>query len=111
MAKEKEGEHGKGKREDGAKKPKKHLHQMITTFAHDGTAIHEHVYKDKKEDHHSHPPVFAGTSQTLEDLHDHMDDHAGPVMNGGGGVDEEEGEGEGEPEGGAAATAAQGAAE
>lgn len=75
--------------EKGGKK-KKHLHQIITTFAHDGTAGHEHVYKAKKEDHHTEPPVFAGTSSNMEDLHDHMDDHAGPQMNGGGGGGEEQ---------------------
>ena len=98
--KKKEGE----KREEGGKKKaaKKHLHQIVTTFAHDGTATHEHIYKDKKEDHHTHPPVLAGTSSNMEDLHDHMDDHAGPVMNGGGGEEEEEQEGGegGEPGGG-----------
>lgn len=98
----KEGE----KREEGGKKKaaKKHLHQIVTTFAHDGTATHEHVYKAKKEDHHTEPPVLAGTSSNMEDLHDHMDDHAGPMMNGGGGEGEEEppegggDEGGGEPE-------------
>ena len=90
----KEGE----KHEGGAKKHKKHLHQIVTTFAHDGTATHEHVYKAKKEDHHTEPPVLAGTSSNMEDLHDHMDDHAGPMMNQGGG-EEEEPQG-GEPGGG-----------
>jgi hypothetical protein len=85
---------------DKGKKPKKHLHQIVTTFAHDGTAGHEHVYKDKKEDHHSHPPVFAGTSSNMEDLHAHMDDNAGPVMQGGaagGGAPEEQPEAGVEP--------------
>jgi hypothetical protein len=66
-----EGEERKGKK-------KKHLHQIITTQAHDGTWSHEHIYKDKKEDMHTHPPVFAGTSQSMEDLHDHVNDHWGP---------------------------------
>lgn len=108
MAKEPE----KGKHEGGGekKKPaKKHLHQIVTTFAHDGTASHEHVYKDKKEDHHTHPPVFAGTSAHMDDLHQHMDDHAGQVMQGGEGYGggapaaeavEPEGEGEGGEGGG-----------
>lgn len=106
MAKEKHEPEAKPKHEaahgksEGGKGKKKHLHQIVTTFAHDGSAVHEHVYKDKKEDHHTHPPVFAGTSQTLEDLHDHMDDHAGPSMNGGGGQEEEEEEAGGAPGGG-----------
>jgi len=93
---------GKKPGAEGEKKAKKkHLHQIITTFAHDGTAGHEHVYKDKKEDHHTHPPVFAGTSSNMEDLHQHMEDHAGPQMQGGGAPepDGDEGEGEGEPGG------------
>lgn len=74
---------------DGKKKPeaekskaaggkkKKHLHQVITTKAKDGTFGHEHVYKDHADDAHSNPPVFAGTSHDMEDLHSHMDDHFG----------------------------------
>lgn len=91
---EREREHkepGSEKREEKGAKKKKHLHQIITTFAHDGTAGHEHVYKAKKEDHHTEPPVFAGTSSNMEDLHDHMEDHAGPQMNGGSGEEQEQG--------------------
>jgi hypothetical protein len=61
---------------------KKHLHQVITTQAHDGTWSHEHVYKDHKHSPHSHPPVFAGTSQSMEDMHQHNDDHWGPQAGG-----------------------------
>lgn len=95
------------KKEDKSKaggegKKKKHLHQIITTRAHDGSFGHEHVYKDKPEDEHSHPPVFAGTSRGMDDLHAHMDDHFG-----GGG----EPEGGGEPGGdNPAEEAAEGAA-
>jgi len=87
MAKEKETKPAEHKAKDGAGEKKaaakKHLHQIITTQAHDGSFSHEHIYKDKKEDHHSHPPVFAGTSSNLEDLHAHMDDHFGPQAGGG----------------------------
>lgn len=82
-----EKKHEKPKHEEGGgegKKHKKHLHQIITTQAHDGTFLHEHVYKDKKEDHHTHPPTFAGTSSNMEDLHQHMDDHFGPQASAGG---------------------------
>ena len=78
-------EETKGKRESGRKeggKKKLHLHQIITTQAHDGTWSHEHVYKDKKEDMHARPPVFAGTSQDMDDLHQHVDDHWGPQAGG-----------------------------
>jgi hypothetical protein len=69
------------KRGDGAGKKKKHLHQVITTQARDGSWSHEHVYKDDPEHQHSSPPVFAGTSQNMEDMHSHMDDHWGPQAN------------------------------
>lgn len=84
-------EPGSEKREkQGGKKKKLHLHQIITTRAKDGSFGHEHIYKDHPDDVHSRPPVFAGTSQDMEDLHQHMDDHFG------GGA-----EGEGEAEGAA----------
>lgn len=92
------------KKSEGGKKAKKHLHQIVTTRAHDGSYIHEHVYKAKKHDHHSEPPVFAGTSQGMEDLHQHMDDHFG------GGAGEEQAEGaQGDNAGEEAAEGAQGA--
>lgn len=79
---------GEGK----SKKAKKHLHQIITTKARDGSFGHEHVYKDHPDDEHSHPPVFAGTSQGMDDLHAHMDDHfgGGGEAAGGGGEPAEE---------------------
>lgn len=92
------GEHERGgeRKGEGGKKKKLHLHQIVTTQAHDGTFGHEHIYKDKKEDQHAHPPVFAGTSQNMEDLHQHMDDHFGPQANAG----EGEPDGDEQPEGG-----------
>lgn len=81
MAKE-EKEKPAGKKEHEEKKgsehkKKKHLHQIVTTKAKDGTFGHEHIYKDHPDDAHSNPPVFAGTSSSMEDLHQHMDDHFG----------------------------------
>lgn len=67
------GEHKVGKKD----KKKLHLHSITTTRAKDGSFIHEHTYKDHPDDVHSRPPVFAGTSQIMEDLHAHMDDHFG----------------------------------
>ncbi len=52
-------------------KKKKKLHKIITTRAEDGSFGHEHIY------HGEDRPVFAGTSQHMEDLHSHMDDHFG----------------------------------
>ena len=101
---EKENKHEKPKGE--GKKPKKHLHQIITTKAKDGSFGHEHVYKDHPDDVHSHPPIFAGTSQGMDDLHSHMDDHFGGEAEGGGGGEEQAEAGGGE----AAAPAAQGQA-
>jgi hypothetical protein len=78
------------KEAEGKRKPKKkHLHQIITTKAHDGTFGHEHVYKDKPEDHHTHPAVFAGTSHDIGDVQQHMEDHFGD-----GAQAEEQGDGE-----------------
>jgi hypothetical protein len=94
----------KGGGGEGKKRKKLHLHQIITTKAKDGSFGHEHVYKDHPDDVHSHPPVFAGTSKDMEDLHAHMDDHFG---GGGGGGAEEAAEGEAQAAGGAAPEAAQ----
>lgn len=77
-------EPGSQKREKkGGKKKKLHLHQIITTRAKDGSFGHEHIYKDHPDDIHSRPPVFAGTSQDMDDLHQHMDDHFGGGAEGG----------------------------
>lgn len=103
MAENKKEESKGGEKKAGAKK--KHLHQIIHTFAHDGSASHEHVYKDKKEDAHTRPPQFMGTSQNIEDLQQHDADHAGPAMAQGGQDDEEDDAGGGDP-----ATAASGGA-
>lgn len=62
-----------------AKHKKKKPHKIITTRAEDGSFGHEHVDEDGRQ-------KFAGTSQTMEDLHQHMDDHLGG--------DEEQPEGE-----------------
>jgi hypothetical protein len=98
-------EKSEAKREErkGGKKKRLHLHQIITTRAQDGTFGHEHVYKEKPEDMHSRPPVFAGTSQDMDDLHQHMDDHFG------GGAEQEEPEEQGGEQPAAGAEPAAGA--
>jgi len=78
VAKEKETEVKKPESKPPVKK--KHLHQIVTTRAHDGSFGHEHIYKDKATDHHTHPPVFAGTSQDIEDVKQHMHDHFGEEL-------------------------------
>ena len=72
-----ENKKGSGEKGKESGKKKLHLHQIVTTRAKDGTFGHEHIYKDHPDDMHSKPPVFAGTSQDMEDLHQHMDDHFG----------------------------------
>jgi hypothetical protein len=96
-------EHGgkEGKREGGKKKL--HLHQIVTTRAKDGSFGHEHIYKEHADDVHSRPPVFAGTSQDMEDLHQHMDDHFG------GGSEQAQGEPDGDEGEGAPPAAGAGA--
>lgn len=78
----------KEKHSEAAKpKHKKRPHQIITTRAKDGSFGHEHVGEDGKK-------FFAGTSQDMADLHQHMDDHMSPPEQGqdGGDGTEEAGE-------------------
>jgi hypothetical protein len=86
MAEKKKSEEG-AEKHSASKPKKKHLHQIITTRAHDGSFGHEHVYKDHPHSPMSHPPVFAGTSQDMGDLQQHMEDHFGD--GGGAGAGEE----------------------
>lgn len=72
-----EGEAVLTKKENEARKKKKHLHAITTTKAKDGSFVHEHHYKDSPDDEKTGKPVFGGTSATMEDLHAHMDDHLG----------------------------------
>lgn len=59
------------KEEKHGEHKKKVPHKIITTRAKDGSFGHEHMYEGESQ------PVFAGTSQNMEDLHSHMDDHFG----------------------------------
>lgn len=93
MAKEEKHKPKEGKEHGRDGKPKLHLHKIIHTFAHDGSAMHEHVYKDHKDSPHERPPQFMGTSQDVNDLLQHDQDHAGPAMQ----SDEDEPEDGGEP--------------
>lgn len=52
-------------------KPHRKPHKIVTTQAEDKTFSHEHHY------HGQHEPVFAGTSQNMDDLKQHMEDHFG----------------------------------
>lgn len=74
MAKEEKKEHG-----GGEKKPKHKLKSIHTHFTEDGGAVHEHHYEDHKGN--PLPPRYGGVSSDMADLHQHMDDHAGPQMN------------------------------
>jgi len=62
-----EGEHGTA--------PKKHLHEIRTTEADDGSIVHHHTYKAKKSDHHTEPErTNAATSQTPEEAGQHVEE-------------------------------------
>lgn len=74
------------------KHKKKKPHKIITTRAEDGSFGHEHVDENGQS-------KFAGTSQDMTDLHQHMDDHLG-------GDDEEQPDADAQPsDGGAPAQA------
>jgi hypothetical protein len=82
------------------KKPKKHLHEIRTTAAEDGTYVHHHTYKAKKEDAHAEPErQNVATSTTADEAGQHVGDQM--AMNEqGGGAEEEPGAGAGgAPEG------------
>lgn len=92
LTKEQNSDRGEGKR-----KKKKHLHKVITTRAGDGSFGHEHIYKDSPDDEQEGKPVFAGTSQSMDDLHQHMDDHLGPQEQAQGGEPDGDEGGGGQP--------------
>ncbi len=98
MAKEEKKKNEEGK---GEKKPKKHLHQIRSVQAEDGSIVHHHTYKAKKEDHHTEPErENVATSATPEEAGQHVEEQMG--MNGGPEEQEEEAEGQGAPAAGAA---------
>jgi hypothetical protein len=84
------------------KKPKHKLVSMHIHKADDGGHVIEHHYEDHKG--HAMPPRFGGATSSMEDLHQHIDDHMGPESDAG--ASPEEGD---QPEAGAA-TGDQGAA-
>lgn len=78
-------------------KKKKHLHQIRTVAAHDGTHVHHHTYKADKEDPHTEPErENVATSSNAEEAGQHVAEQMG--MNEGGAPGGEDGQG---PEGGA----------
>jgi hypothetical protein len=50
---------------------KKHPRRIVTTRHDDGSYSHEHHHDGDPQ------PKFAGTSQTMDDLKQHMEDHFG----------------------------------
>ena len=82
MAKEEKRE-SKPKGEKG-KKSEKYLEGIFHRRLPDGSFVHEHHYKDKKEDDYTHPPRLMGTSPTLEDVKQHLEDHWGEGEGGAG---------------------------
>jgi len=64
----------KEKKHEGKDAKKKHLHAITTHKAEDGTAVHEHHYRDEEGKESS---SFGGVSTNLDDLQQHMADHMG----------------------------------
>lgn len=96
MAKEKEESKKKeSSKEGGGKAKRKHLHEIRSTQAHDGSIVHHHTFKDSQDSPFTHPergPM--ATSATPEEAGQHVAEQFG--MNQGGG--EPEPEQGGEPE-------------
>ncbi len=64
------------------KKAKKHLHQIRSVQAEDGSIVHHHTYKKSKEDHKTEPErENVATSATPEEAGQHVEEQMG--MNGG----------------------------
>jgi hypothetical protein len=62
---------------EGKGKSKKYLAIVAHHRMPDGTFVHKHSYKDSKDSEEIHPPRLMGTSPTLEDVKQHLDDHWG----------------------------------
>lgn len=62
------------KEHDGGKKAeRKHLHEIRTQSAHDGTYVHHHTYKAKAADHHAEPErQNVATSNSPEEAGQHV---------------------------------------
>lgn len=74
MAKEKE----PAKHESGAKPKRKHLHEIRTTQAHDGTYVHHHTYKSRAEDSMPEPErQNMATSESPEEAGSHVTEQFG----------------------------------
>lgn len=73
--------------EDGKKPERKHLHEIRTQAAHDGTYVHHHTYKGKESDHHAEPErMNVATSNSPEEAGQHVAEQM--AMNGQGGEGE-----------------------
>lgn len=69
------------------KKKKKHLHEIHTVAAGDGTFVHHHHYKENPEDQHvSHVREHAATSSDAGEAGEHVAEQFG--MNQGAGNEE-----------------------
>lgn len=79
MAKEHEEREERTEHHEGGKggKKKLHLHAITTRKLKDGTYVHEHHYKDHPDAEYTHPPRMMGTSQDLNDVHQHIEDNWG----------------------------------
>jgi len=75
----------KSKKSESKKSAKKKLKGLTHHIAEDGGYVHEHHYHDGTS-------AFGGYSPTLEDVHQHIDDHLSPEGLAGGGAQEPEGD-------------------
>ncbi len=81
------------------KKAKKHLHQIRSVQAEDGSIVHHHTYKKSKEEHETEPErENVATSATPEEAGQHVEEQMG--MNGGGAQPDDGGEDAGGAQGG-----------
>jgi hypothetical protein len=97
MAKEKEEtKKPEGKRKEGGKKKRLHLHEIRSTQARDGSIVHHATYKDHKDAAFTHPERGpTATSANPEEAGQHVAEQFGMNQMGGGG--EEAGGQEPEP--------------
>ena len=73
MAKEEKEHKGEHEGKEGEKPKRKHLHEIRTQAAHDGTYVHHHTYKADAHDHHTEPErQNVATSNSPEEAGQHV---------------------------------------
>jgi hypothetical protein len=59
------------------KSKRKHLHQIRSVYAHDGSVVHHHTYKSDSSDDHTEPERVAASSQNADEAGQHVADNFG----------------------------------